>query len=60
MEVGPRVHAHVTLGKRDGSAVGGHLFEGHVGTTLELFVLRFDAELRRVQDEATGAALLDL
>ena len=57
---GPRVHAHVTLGKRDGSAVGGHLFEAHVGATLELFVLRFDAELRRTPDEATGAALLDL
>jgi len=60
MDEGPRVHAHVTLGKRDGSALGGHLFEGHVGATLELFVLRFDAELRRVQDEATGGALLDL
>jgi uncharacterized protein len=56
----PRVHAHVTLGKRDGSAVGGHLFEAHVGATLELFVLRFDAELSRAHDEATGAALLDL
>jgi uncharacterized protein len=57
---GPRVHAHVTLGKRDGSAVGGHLFEAHVGATLEILVLRFDAELRRAHDEATGAALLDL
>lgn len=57
---GPRVHAHVTLGKRDGSAVGGHLFEGHVGATLELFVARYDVELRRALDEASGAALLDL
>jgi predicted DNA-binding protein with PD1-like motif len=57
---GPRVHAHVTLGRRDGSAVGGHLFEAHVGATLEVFVLRFDAELRRAPDEATGASLLDL
>jgi uncharacterized protein len=57
---GPRVHAHVTLGKRDGSAVGGHLFEGHVGATLELFVMRFDGELRRSLDEGTGAVLLDL
>lgn len=57
---GPRVHAHVTLGKRDGSAIGGHLFEAHVGATLEVFVLRFDGELRRAHDQATGAALLDL
>lgn len=60
MDEAPRVHAHVTLGKRGGSAVGGHLFEGHVGTTLELFLLRFDAEVRRARDEPTGAALLDL
>ncbi len=57
---GPRVHAHVTLGKRDGSAVGGHLFEAHVGATLELFVMVLPGELRRIQDEATGVALLDL
>ena len=57
---GPRVHAHVTLGRPDGSAVGGHLFEAHVATTLELFVIRLGGELRRTHDEATGAALLDL
>ena len=57
---GPRVHAHVTLGKRDGSAVGGHLFEAHVGATLELLVMRLPGELRRAHDEATGVALLDL
>jgi predicted DNA-binding protein with PD1-like motif len=57
---GPRVHAHVTLGKRDGSAVGGHLFEGHVGATLELFVVDLPGELRRAPDEATGLPLLDL
>jgi predicted DNA-binding protein with PD1-like motif len=56
----PFVHIHVTGSRRDGSAVGGHLFEAHVGATLELFVLRFDGELRRTLDEATGAALLDL
>jgi hypothetical protein len=36
------------------------LFEGHVGATLELFVMRFDGELRRSLDEGTGAVLLDL
>jgi predicted DNA-binding protein with PD1-like motif len=57
---GPRVHAHVTLGKRDGSTVGGHLFEGHVGATLELFVLASPDELRRVQDQEVGLPLMDL
>lgn len=29
----PRVHAHVVIGKRDGTAHGGHLIEGHVRPT---------------------------
>jgi uncharacterized protein len=57
---GPWVHAHVTLGRRDGSTVGGHLFEGHVGATLELFVTVLPASIHRSPDEATGLPLLDL
>lgn len=59
-EEGPRVHAHVTLGKRDGSAVGGHLFEGRCGATLEIFVREEAGELRRVPDPDAGLPLLDL
>src|SRR5947209_398966 len=33
-----RVHAHVVIGKRDGTAHGGHLFEAHVRPTLEMFL----------------------
>jgi predicted DNA-binding protein with PD1-like motif len=57
---GPRVHAHVTLGRADGSAMGGHLFEGHVGATLEIFGTVFPATIRRVLDEAAGLPLMDL
>jgi predicted DNA-binding protein with PD1-like motif len=57
---GPRVHAHVTLGRRDGSASGGHLFEATVSATLELFVREEPGELRRVPDEHVGLPLLDL
>jgi predicted DNA-binding protein with PD1-like motif len=57
---GPRVHAHATLSRRDGSALGGHLFEGRAGATLEVFVLEVPGELRRVPDDATGLPLLDL
>jgi predicted DNA-binding protein with PD1-like motif len=60
MDEGPRVHAHVTLGRRNGAAVGGHLFEGRVGATLELFVTESPDELRRAQDDAVGLPLLDL
>ena len=57
---GPRVHAHVTLGRHDGSAVGGHLFEARCGATMEIFVREEPGELRRVPDPAAGLPLLDL
>ena len=56
----PRVHAHVSLGTRDGSAVGGHLFEARCGATVELFVREEPGELRRVPDPGAGLPLLDL
>src|ERR671932_1940317 len=31
----PKVHAHVVVGKADGTAHGGHLIEAHVRPTLE-------------------------
>lgn len=57
---GPRVHAHVTLGRRDGSGLGGHLFEGDAGATLEVFVREEPGELRRKEDREIGLPLLDL
>jgi predicted DNA-binding protein with PD1-like motif len=59
-EEGPRLHAHVTLSRRDGSALGGHLFEGRAGATLEIFVMEVPGELRRSPDEETGLPMLDL
>jgi len=56
----PRVHAHVSLGRGDGSAMGGHLFEGRCGATLELFVREEPGELRRAADPDVGLPLLDL
>ena len=56
----PWVHAHVTLGRRDGAAVGGHLFEGHVAATLEVFVSEAPGELIRETDDETGLALIGL
>src|SRR3954466_3618780 len=32
----PKLHAHAVLGKRDGTAHGGHLLEGRVRPTLEV------------------------
>jgi predicted DNA-binding protein with PD1-like motif len=57
---GPRVHAHVVVGRADGSAHGGHLFEAHVGPTLEVFVVEAPQELRREVDEDFELPLLRL
>jgi predicted DNA-binding protein with PD1-like motif len=54
----PKLHAHVVLGTRDGSARGGHLLAAHVRPTLELLVRASPAHLRRQHDEATGLPLL--
>jgi uncharacterized protein len=54
----PKVHAHVVVGKRDGTAHGGHLLEAHVRPTLEVILVETPAHLRRTTDEATGLALL--
>ena len=54
----PRLHAHVVLGRRDGSACGGHLLEVRVRPTLEVIITESPAHLRRVHDPATGLALI--
>jgi predicted DNA-binding protein with PD1-like motif len=53
-----KAHAHVVLGRRDGSTVGGHLLEAHVRPTLELMLTESPAHLRRMHDPETGLALI--
>ncbi|HUF66870.1 MAG TPA: PPC domain-containing DNA-binding protein [Gemmatimonadaceae bacterium] len=55
-----RVHAHITIGTRDGTARGGHLLEGRVNPTLEVILHELPEVLRRTRDAATGLPLLDL
>jgi predicted DNA-binding protein with PD1-like motif len=57
---GRNVHAHAVLSRRDGTAIGGHLLEGHVRPTLEIVLTESPAHLRRTKDEATGLPLIDL
>lgn len=54
----PKLHIHCVVGKRDGTAVGGHLLAAHVRPTLELFVTVYDAGLERELDTATNLPLL--
>jgi predicted DNA-binding protein with PD1-like motif len=56
----PQIHAHVVVGKADGSAHGGHLFEARVRPTLELVLVESPRYLRRRKDARTGLALIDL
>ena len=56
----PQIHAHVVVGKSDGSAYGGHLLEGHVFPTVELVLLESPKYLERRFDPETGLALIDV
>ncbi|MBW3540039.1 MAG: DNA-binding protein [Planctomycetes bacterium] len=55
----PKVHAHVVVGKRDGTAHGGHLLKATVRPTLEVTLVETPAHLRRSVDAATGLPLID-
>jgi predicted DNA-binding protein with PD1-like motif len=56
----PKVHAHVVLGLRDGSARGGHLIEGRVRPTLEVILTESPSYLKREFDPASGLALIKI
>jgi predicted DNA-binding protein with PD1-like motif len=55
----PQVHAHVVVGKFDGSAHGGHILEARVWPTLELILTESPKHLCRKYDPETGLALID-
>lgn len=56
----PFAHVHAALSRRDGTVIAGHLREGIVNPTLEVFVHALPGRLRRVLDPATGLGRLDL
>ncbi len=51
-------HLHVTLGARDFSVRGGHLFSGVVAVTAELHVTSYPRALSRGRDPASGLNLI--
>jgi uncharacterized protein len=55
-----RVHAHIVIGRQDGTTLGGHLLEGHVRPTLELFLTAWPVRTVRRLDERSGLMLIDL
>jgi predicted DNA-binding protein with PD1-like motif len=56
----PKIHAHVVIGKSDGTAHGGHLMEAHVFPTLELILMESPKFMMRRFDAETGLALIDV
>jgi predicted DNA-binding protein with PD1-like motif len=57
---GPKVHAHVVLGKADGTAHGGHLLEAHVRPTLEVVLVESPRHLQRQYDPRSHLALIQV
>lgn len=56
----PFLHIHAVFGRRNFSAFGGHIKEGQVHPTLEVWLRTEAVEVRRVKDEASGLDLLEL
>ena len=54
----PFYHVHVALGRRDGPAVGGHLFEATARPTAELVLTTYAKGIRRQIDPEWGLPLL--
>jgi hypothetical protein len=55
---GREIHVHAVLGRRDGSAVAGHLGRAEVRPTLEVIVTESPAHLHKLRDPDTGLALI--
>jgi uncharacterized protein len=56
----PLVHAHVVVGRSDGTARGGHLLEAHVRPTCELILTESPIQLQKKLDPISGIALIQI
>jgi uncharacterized protein len=54
----PALHIHAVVGKRDGTAYGGHLIAAHVRPTVEMIITESPQHLQREIDSATGLATI--
>ena len=54
----PAVHIHAVLGRRDGTALAGHLARGHVRPTLEIVLTESPKHLRKRLDPESGLMLI--
>jgi uncharacterized protein len=56
----PQVHAHLVIGRRDGSAHGGHLLSATVRPTCEIVITESPKHLQKEIDPESGVALIRL
>ena len=54
----PVVHAHVVIGRKDGTAHGGHLLEAHIRPTCEVVLAESPIHLQKQIDPQSGLALI--
>ena len=50
----PYLHLHITATGAGGKVVGGHLFEGNISLTAEIFLQVIGGKIERKYDEALG------
>lgn len=54
----PAVHAHAVIGKKEGTAHGGHLLRALIRPTCEVILTESPAHLQKVIDPESGLALI--
>jgi uncharacterized protein len=55
----PVVHAHAVVGKKDGTAHGGHLFQAYIRPTCEVVLIESPVHLQKFIDPEAGIALIN-
>ena len=55
-----KIHAHVVLGRKDGTARGGHLMKGVAHPTLEIILNESPDYLKREMDKDSGIPLIKI
>ena len=56
----PQVHAHLVIGRKDGTAHGGHLLSAMVRPTCEIVITESPRQLQKEIDPESGLALIRL
>jgi predicted DNA-binding protein with PD1-like motif len=54
-----KIHAHIVVGKKDGTSHCGHLLKGTVHPTLEIILTESPAYLKRQMDASSGLPLIN-